>query len=78
MARTSKRPRIQLTAEQRDELEKMANSRKAPRREVERANVILCQAAGENISSIERRLRVSRPTIYKCIERPWPPGRNAA
>jgi transposase len=69
MARPSKRPRIQLTPEQRDELTKTAQSRKAPRREVERANIILRQAAGENISSIQRTLRVSRPTIYKCIDK---------
>jgi len=69
MARTSKRPRIQLTEEQRDELEKLANARKAPLREVERANIVLRQAAGESISSIQRTLSVSRPTIYKCIDK---------
>lgn len=69
MANTSKRPRIQLTEEQRSELERIARSRTAPAREVERASVILRQAAGESISEIERALRVSKPTIYKCIDK---------
>jgi len=69
MARTSQRPRIQLTDEQRSELEKTARSRTAPAREVERANIILRQAAGESISAIKKALRVSKPTIYKCIDK---------
>jgi transposase len=69
MARTSKRPRIQLTEDQKSELEKIARSRTAPAREVERANIIIRYAAGENITSIQKALRVSKPTIYKCIDK---------
>lgn len=69
MARTSQRPRIRLTDEQRSELEKIARSRTAPAREVERASIILRQSAGESIIAIKRALRVSKPTIYKCIDK---------
>jgi transposase len=69
MARTSKRPSIQLTEEQKQELEKISRSRTAPAREVERAAIILRYNAEESISSIEKNLGVSRPTIYKCIDK---------
>ena len=69
MSRTSQRPRIQLTDEQKGELEKTARSRTAPAREVERASIILRQAAGESILAIKTALKVSKPTIYKCIDK---------
>lgn len=69
MARTSTRPAIQLTEEQKHELEKISRSRTAPAREVERASIILRYAARESISSIQKNLGVSRPTIYKCIDK---------
>lgn len=69
MPRTSQRPRIQLTDEQKSELERIARSRKAPAREVERANIILRQSAGQSITAIQSALRVSKPTIYKCIDK---------
>lgn len=69
MARTSKRPRMQLTEEQRNELEKITRSRTAAAREVQRANIIIRFAAGESITSIRKELHVSKPTIYKCIDK---------
>jgi transposase len=78
MARASQRPRIRLTDGQRSELERISRSRTAPAREVERAGVILRQAAGESISSIERVLNVSRPTVYKCIDKALAMGPNGA
>jgi transposase len=78
MARASQRPRIRLTDEQRSELERISRSRTAPAREVERADIILRQAAGESISSIERSLNVSRPTVYKCIDKALAMGPEGA
>jgi len=78
MARTSQRPRIRLTDEQRSELERIARSRTAAAREVERADIILRQAAGEGISSIERSVKVSRPTVYKCIDKALAMGPQGA
>lgn len=69
MARTSKRPKIELTEDQKQELEKISRSRTAPAREVERAAIILRYSEGESIVSIQKSLGVSRPTIYKCIDK---------
>lgn len=69
MARTSKRPVIQLTEEQKHELEIISRSRTASAREVERASIILRYAARESITAIKKGLGVSRPTIYKCIDK---------
>jgi len=44
-------------------------SRTAPAREVERAGVLLKYTAGLSITEIQRQLNVSRPMIYKCIDK---------
>lgn len=69
MARLSGRAALVLSGEQRTRLSELANSRTAPVREVERAQVLLKYAEGVSISEIQRQLRVSRPTIYKCIDK---------
>jgi len=69
MARISKRPLVQLTDEQKHELERISRSRTEPAREVERASIILRYAEKESIVSIQKVLGVSRPTIYKCIDK---------
>jgi transposase len=69
---------IRLEPEQQSELEKIARSRTAPAREVERANILLLHAAGETISSIKKALNVSRPTIYKCIDKALAMGSDNA
>jgi hypothetical protein len=69
MARTSERPKIELAEDQKQELEKISRSRTAPAREVKRAAIILRYSEGESIVSIQKSLGVSRPTIYKCIDK---------
>ncbi len=69
MARKTSRAALQVSAEERLELERLAQSRTAPRREVERAGILLRYADGQGITEIERVLRVSRPTIYKCVDK---------
>jgi transposase len=69
MPRKSHRPKLQLDERQRQELQKIRQSRTAPIREVQRAAILLKYAHGETISSIKRDLDVSRPTIYKCIDK---------
>ena len=69
MTRTSKRPAIDLSEDQKQYLEKISRSRIASAREVERAAIILRYAAEESIMSIQKSLGVSRPTIYKCIDK---------
>ena len=67
MARESKRAALVLTSEQRAMLKALSASRSAPRREVERARVMLGYAEGKSISELQRLLGHSRSTIYRCV-----------
>jgi len=69
MPRKSDRPKLKLGEAERDKLSKLSQARTAPRREGERASILLNYADGKSISSIKRELKVSRPTIYKCIDK---------
>lgn len=69
MTRKTGRAALELTEEQRSRLEKLAGSRTAPQREVQRAKVLLAYAEGKSPTEIQRSLHVSRPTIYKCIDK---------
>lgn len=69
MPKKSQRPKLQLDESQRQELIKISHSRTAPIREVQRAGILLKYADGKVISSINKELNVSRPTIYKCIDK---------
>jgi transposase len=69
MPRKSARPMLKVDEAQRDTLLKLSQSRTAPLREVERASILLKYLEGKNISTIEKELNVTRPTIYKCIDK---------
>lgn len=69
MARRTGRAPLALNIEQRSMLEELACSRTAPVREVERAKVLLAYAQGKAPTEIQRLLGVSRPTIYKCVDK---------
>jgi transposase len=69
MARPVGRAPLALSAQQRSMLSELAGSRVAPQREVERAKVLLAYADGQTPTQIQRALGVSRPTIYKCIDK---------
>ncbi|MEO6364353.1 MAG: IS630 family transposase [Caldimonas sp.] len=69
MARQTRRAALGITSEQRSMLEELAGSRTAAQREVERAKVLLAYAGGKSPTEIQRALGVSRPTIYKCIDK---------
>ncbi|HHD56104.1 MAG TPA: helix-turn-helix domain-containing protein, partial [Desulfobulbaceae bacterium] len=69
MARKTKRAKLQLTQEQRSQLERLSQSRKAPLREVQRAKILLLYSDHVPISQIQQLVNVSRPTIYKCIDK---------
>ncbi len=69
MARQTGRAALVLTPEHRSMLEELAGSRTAAQREVERAKVLLAYAGGKSPTDIQRALSVSRPTIYKCIDK---------
>jgi transposase len=69
MGQTSKRAALVLSDEQRAMLTELSASRTAPIREVERARILLKYGQGITISEIQRQLGISRPTIYKCIDK---------
>lgn len=59
-------------------LSQLAGSRTAATREVERAKVLLAFADGKLPTEIGRLLGVSRPTIYKCIDKALAAGVSTA
>lgn len=69
MGRKSLRAPLELTESDRACLERLAGSRTAARREVERAQILLRYADGQSVTEIHQELRISRPTIYKCIDK---------
>ena len=77
MARKTKRAKLHLTREQRSMLQQLSKSRKSPLREVQRANVLLHYAAEVPILQIQQLVNVSRPTIYKCIDKALAAGADA-
>lgn len=69
MTGKTKRAPLKLTDTHRSMLVELAGSRTAPVREAERAKVLLQYADGASITDIRRDVGVSRPTIYKCIDK---------
>src|SRR4030042_3674111 len=69
MPRRSRKAKLILTPEKEEELQRIASSRKAPLREVQRANILLRYSESIPIIDIEKRVHVSRPTIYKWIDK---------
>jgi transposase len=69
MTGKTKRAPLTLTATHRSMLAELARSRTAPVREAERAKVLLKYADGASMTDIRRDVGVSRPTIYKCIDK---------
>jgi transposase/DNA-binding CsgD family transcriptional regulator len=78
MARPTARAALVLSSEERTHLSQLAGSRTAARREVERASMLLAFADGKLPTQIGRLLGVSRPTIYKCIDKALAAGVSTA
>ena len=60
---------LALSAAQRDDLEALVSSGKAPQRVVARALIVLAAAEGKPINAIAREFGVSRPTVYLWRDR---------
>ena len=69
MPRKTRKAKLVLSKEQQEELKKTVQSRKAPIIEVQRANILLRYSEGMPITDIEKMTHVSRPTIYKWMEK---------
>ncbi|MGH7471780.1 MAG: IS630 family transposase [Longimicrobiales bacterium] len=61
--------KIQLRRRDRKKLERLTRSRTAPRRVVERAEIVLGSSRGESGNLLCERLGVSRPTVTFCLDR---------
>lgn len=77
MAGKSKLPTLVLTDEEKQRLKDLRNSRSAPVREVERAQILWHYHAGASPSAIQRTLHVSRVTIYSCLHKALEMGMEA-
>lgn len=77
MARKTQRAPLSLSDDQRSKFEQISKSRTAPLREVQRAKVILHYVDGFPISQIQALVNVSRPSIYKCIDKALAAGPDA-
>jgi len=69
MPRKSQRAKLVLVQEQKEHLQQIANSRKLPLREVQRANILLQYSEGNSIINVHKTIHVSRATVYKWIDR---------
>ncbi len=69
VGRQTKRAPLALSEEDEGHLGKLSRSATAPVREATRAKVLLKYAGGMSIAQIQREVGVSRPTIYKCIDK---------
>ena len=72
------RPKLQINETEHKELLKLSQSRTAPVREVQRAAILLKYADGQSITSIQRQLNISRPSIYKCLNKAFAAGVETA
>ncbi len=69
MPRTSQKAKLVFDEKQKEQLQTISQSRKAPIREVQRATILLRYSEGMPITDIQKEVQASRPTIYKWIEK---------
>ena len=69
MPRKSQKAKLVLDEKQKEQLKTISQSRKAPIREVQRANILLRYSEDIPVTDIEKMVQVSRPTIYKWVEK---------
>jgi transposase len=69
MARKTRRATLVLAEDEKTLLKRLAGSRTASVREVERARVLLGYAEGTSIMDLQRQIGLSRPAIYRCVDK---------
>src|SRR5437764_13220461 len=78
MAGKSRRSKLILSDEDRAELEQLSRSRTLPHREAQRAAIILRYYGGESITSIGRRVGMTRLSVLKWVAKALAVGPMAA
>jgi transposase len=76
--RRSKRPKLILTSEEREQLDQLRESKAAPWREVQRAKILWSYHSGETITAISRSLNMTRVSVGKWIGKALQMGAAAA
>lgn len=69
MPTKTKRPALEITSEDYTYLEQISKSRTLPKREVDRANILILYSQQTPIKSISAKVRLSRQSVYKCIDK---------
>lgn len=77
MARASTRPKLVLTDEESRHLDQLRQSKTAPARDVQRAQILWRYHAGETVSQIARSLRATRKSVLKWIDKSLQIGAKA-
>lgn len=77
MARHCLRTKLELDELELTKLQKIASSRTEPLREIERAKILIMFSQSRPITEIEKETGVSRPSIYKCIDKALSMGIDA-
>lgn len=77
MARASTRPRLVLTDEEKKHLDQLRQSKTAPFRDVQRAQILWRYHAGETVSQIARALKMTRKSVLKWIDKTLQIGAKA-
>src|SRR5580700_3732380 len=77
MPRTSKRPKLVLTDEEKNLLDQLRHSKTAPFRDVQRAQILWRYHAGETVSQIARALKMTRKSVLKWIDKSLQIGAKA-
>lgn len=72
------RPKVQWSNEEREMLGHLVKSRVEPHAKVVRAKILLGYADGRSVSQMARELKVSRPTVERCIDKALDLGLQAA
>src|SRR6266849_8529918 len=78
MPRTSQRAKLMLTSEQLETLTRVAQSRTAPHREVQRARILCHYQAGRTFTEIAALAHTTRRLVYKCVDRALAMGAQSA
>jgi transposase len=67
MAGKSRRAKLVMTQAEVEQLERLRRSQTAPRREVQRAEILWCYHAGETIAAIARKVSMTRTSVAKWV-----------
>lgn len=78
MAGKTRLPKLALSAEQLSELQRLSQSRTAPQREVQRAQILCRYHEGEAITGIARAMKLTRKSVRKWIDKALAMGAEAA